>query len=509
MRQADMLLYKRDRPLLSLFLPLAAALLSAACERTDPEEEQKGEESSPFASHLRQEADVSHLSLIAEQRNEDLDGMLERRTIRALVVRSKTFYFLDGAEQRGLSYDMLKAFEKFVNQQRARNALKVNIVFLPVNRDQLIPALRQGYGDIAVANLTITPSRRQMVDFSDPVYQNVREIIALGPASPPVKHIDELSGKELFTRASSSYYDSLLTLNERFETQGRRPLTINTVDEHLEDEELLEMVDAGLMPGIVIDSHKAEFWQQIFHQVQMRFDLVVRDGANIAWAFNHDKPQLKALVNEFLDDHGQGSLVGNILFRRYLQRTGHVVNALESKELKKFHDTAHLFQRYADRYEFDWLMVISQAYQESRLDHSLRSHAGAIGIMQMLPDTAADRNVDVGDITDLENNIHAGNKYLRFIRDTYFESEPMDQLNKTLFSFAAYNAGPRRVAKLRKEAKQKGLDPNVWFDNVEVIAARRIGRETVDYVSNIYKYWIAFTLSRDRLTATAEQVVAR
>ena len=501
-------LYKGHRRFLACFLLLAAAVLSAACEQTEPDETQE-QESSPFAPHLQETADVSHLSLIAEPRIEDLDGMLERRTIRALVVRSMTFYFLDGAEQRGLSYDMLKAFEKFVNQQREGNALKVNIVFIPVNRDQLIPALRQGYGDIAVANLTITPSRSQFVDFSEPVYQNVREILALGPASPPVESIEDLSGTVIYTRASSSYYDSLLSLNERFESEGKVPLTINSVDEHLEDEELLEMVDAGLMPGIVIDSHKAEFWQQIFHEVQMRFDLVVRDGANIAWAFNHDKPQLKALVNAFLDDHGQGSLVGNILFRRYLERTGHVVNALESRELKKFHDTAHLFQRYADRYDFDWLMVISQAYQESRLDHSLRSQAGAIGIMQILPETAADRNVDVGDIRDIENNIHAGNKYLRFIRDTYFESEPMDQLNKTLFSFAAYNAGPRRVARLRNEAEQMGLDPNVWFDNVEVIAARRIGRETVDYVSNIYKYWIAFTLSRDRLTATAEQVVAR
>ena len=173
--------------------------------------------------------------------------------------------------------------------------------------------------------------------------------------------------------------------------------------------------------------------------------------------------------------------------------------------MRKFDETAHLFQEYGDRYAFDWLMVMSQAYQESRLDQSLRSHAGAIGVMQLLPSTAKDKNVNVGDITELENNIHAGNKYLRFIRDRYFESEPMDDLNKTLFAFASYNAGPARVSRLRTEAEQQGLDPNVWFDNVESVAAQRIGRETVDYVSNIYKYWIAYRLSREQLAQAAAE----
>jgi membrane-bound lytic murein transglycosylase MltF len=176
--------------------------------------------------------------------------------------------------------------------------------------------------------------------------------------------------------------------------------------------------------------------------------------------------------------------------------------------MKKFNATAHLFQKYAARYDFDWLMVMSQAYQESRLDHSVKSRTGAIGIMQMLPSTAADKNVGIPDITDLEDNIHAGNKYLRFLRDRYFEKQPMSELDKTLFSFAAYNAGPARIEQLRREAERQGLDPNVWFDNVEVIAARRIGRETVQYVSNIYKYWVAYRLSREALAAAAAAAAA-
>ena len=209
------------------------------------------------------------------------------------------------------------------------------------------------------------------------------------------------------------------------------------------------------------------------------------------------------IINEFLVNNREGSLLGNILFRRYLKETRYVENALHSSELRKFRETAPLFRKYADRHAFDWLLIVSQADQESRLDQSLRSQAGAVGIMQLLPSSAAGSHVGIPDIFRLENNIHTGNKYLRFIRDYYFEAEPMSDLDKTLFAFAAYNAGPARVAGLRAEAAREGHDPNVWFDNVELIAAKRIGRETVHYVSNIYKYWIAFQLSREQLADSA------
>ncbi len=447
---------------------------------------------------------LEHLALVAEPHTDDLEGMAGRRTIRALVVRSKTFYFFDGAVQRGLSHDRLKAFETYVNDQRDTGTLKINMVFLPVARDQLIPALLAGYGDLAAANLTITPEREAEVDFSIPVQRNVQEILVTGPVSEPIASVEELSGKTLHTRRSSSYHESLVALNKRFDASGLPPVDIVAVDEHIEDEELLEMVNASLIPRIVIDSHKARFWAQIFDSIEVHSDIVLRDHADIAWAFRPGNPELKAMVNDFLKGNREGSLTGNLLLSRYLRETRYVENALHSSELRKFNETAHLFQEYGDRYAFDWLMVMSQAYQESRLDQSVRSHAGAIGVMQLLPSTAADKNVNVGDITKLENNIHAGNKYLRFIRDRYFESEPMDDLNKTLFAFASYNAGPARVSRLRAEAERQGLDPNTWFDNVEAVAAQRIGRETVDYVSNIYKYWIAYRLSREQLDQAVE-----
>jgi membrane-bound lytic murein transglycosylase MltF len=158
----------------------------------------------------------------------------------------------------------------------------------------------------------------------------------------------------------------------------------------------------------------------------------------------------------------------------------------------RFSAADEFFVKYSRRYGFDWLMVAALAYQESRIDQSARSPQGAVGVMQLLPATAADPNVNIPDIENLENNIHAGVKYLRFLRNYYFEKEPMDEADKTLFTFASYNAGPGRVARLRKGAGEEGLDPNQWFDNVEIEAARRIGRETVQYVNNIVMYYTAY-----------------
>ena len=186
--------------------------------------------------------------------------------------------------------------------------------------------------------------------------------------------------------------------------------------------------------------------------------------------------------------------MGNILFKRYLKSTKFVKNAVSEEELQKFEQGVELFRRYAEQYDFDYLMMAAQAYQESGLDQSKKSHAGAVGVMQLLPTTAADRNVNVAEIEKLENNIHAGTKYMRFIINQYYKDEPMDDLNKMLFAFASYNAGPAKVKKLRKKTAAMGLNPNVWFNNVEIAAAQVIGRETVQYVSNIYKYYIAYRM---------------
>jgi membrane-bound lytic murein transglycosylase MltF len=443
----------------------------------------------------QQSAGAEDFSLLSERATRSYQDMLDVRLIRALVVRSKTFYFFDGAQQRGITYDLLKAFEKQINEEMKTGHLPVYLAFIPVSRDQLIPALLDGRGDIAVANITITPEREEVVDFSIPLLKNVRELVVTSTDVKLMSSIDELSGMTVHVRESSSYHSSLLQANVKLKERGMQPINVVLVSEYLEDEDLLEMVNAQLMPAIVVDSHKVHFWDQIFDNIRIHEELALRNGGDIAWAFRKDSPELAQVVNNYVKKNRKGSLMGNILFKRYLQNTKHVRNALEPGEMEKFNATVALFQKYADQYDFDWLFLIAQAYQESRLNQDTRSSAGAVGVMQLLPTTAADKSVEIEDITVLENNVHAGAKYMRWLRDNYFNEPGMSDEEQTLFSFAAYNAGPGKVIRLRKEAAEMGLDPNIWFDNVEVVAAKRIGRETVQYVSNIYKYWVAYTLA--------------
>jgi membrane-bound lytic murein transglycosylase MltF len=434
----------------------------------------------------------------------DVDGMVERRKIRVLVPYSKTFYFLDGATQRGISYEGMQIFGKWLNKELGAGHLKVRLIMIPTARDELFSGLAAGRGDIALGNITITPERLKIVDFSDPFAKGVKEIVVAGQGAPALGGLDDLAGQEIFVRTSSSYYESLKDLNEKFVESGKNPMSLIPADESFEDEDLLEMANAGLVSFIVVDEHKATAWEPVFENVKLYPDVAVRTGGKTAWAFRKNSPKLKEMINRFVAGHKQGTRLFNVVTKRYLQDTKWVKNALFEEEFQRFKDAVEFFKKYSDKYDFDWLMVAALAYQESRIDQSLRSPAGAVGVMQMLPATAKDPNVNIPNIDELEHNIHAGIKYLRFIRDRYFEKEPINEANKMLFTFASYNAGPARVAKLRLEAEKKGLDPNVWFRNVEIVAAKRIGRETVQYVSNIYKYYTAYRLIMDKMQLKKE-----
>ena len=423
----------------------------------------------------------------------DYDEMVEERIIRALVPVSKTFYFLDGVTQRGLTYEGLKEFEKYVNRQEKTKDINIRVIIIPTPRNRLFSDLNEGVGDIAAENLIISANRDKLFDFSDPFIFGVDEIVVTGTSEPALKSLFDLSGRKVFVRTSSSYHESLLKFNQALKEIGKVPIEIVAADEHLEDEDLLEMMNAGVIPISIIDSYKGKLWAKIFKNIVVYPDIKVNTGGEFAWVFRKNSLKLKEVVNAFVKENKQGTLMGNILINRYLNDTKHLKNNLSKREIAKFEKVIDLFKKYGNRYDFDWLMLAALSYQESQLDHSRRSKSGAIGIMQILPSTASDPNVGIKNIEQLENNIHAGTKYLRFMVNRYCVVS-MDNLNKGLFAFASYNAGPAKVQKLRKEAENKGLDPNVWFNNVEIVAARRIGQETVQYVRNIYKYYIAYKI---------------
>ncbi len=430
----------------------------------------------------------------------DFDDMVERRLIRILTVYQLGGYFLDGPRQKGLTYELSQQFEEFINERLKTRHLKVHVVLIPVEFDQLLDALEKGFGDIVAAGMSITEDRMQRVDFSSPMSREIKEIVVSGPNGPPTASLADLAGQRVYAKPGSSYIGSLKTLNAELESGGLAPIEILEAPPFVDDEGLLEMVSADLLPLVAMDDYKARFWAQVLPDLDVRENIVIGSGRQLAWAFRKDSPQLEREVNAFVKSHRQGTLIGNVLINRYLKKTDWVARAMDPGELERFEATIDLFEKYGSTYGFDPLLIAAQGYQESRLDQSVRSPAGAIGIMQLLPTTAADPNVNVVNIEEPEPNIHAGAKYLRFLRDRYFSGPEMNELNQTLFSFAAYNAGPARVRTLRGKAEAAGLDPNVWFKNVELIAAREIGRETVEYVSNIYKYYTAYSLLNRKRT---------
>jgi len=435
----------------------------------------------------------------------DYDGMVERRVIRVLVPYGGYQFYYDNGQPRGAVYELVQRFETYINEQLGRRNIKVYVVVIPVSRDELLPALQQGHADFVAADLTITAARSAQFNFSRPLLSGIDEVVVTGPAAPELDSVDALSGQDIFVRRSSSYYEHLQQLALIIGEKGLEPPRVNAADELLETEDILEILNAGMFGITVLDDYKANFWSEVFPDIVVRDDLVINAGGSIAWATRKDSPELANIINKFLREFGKGTLIGNDTFNRYLKDASRVrcAHSVQSNEITR--EIARVMQMYGAKYDFDWLMLAAQGFQESGLQQSRRSPAGAIGIMQIKPSTAADRNVGIDDISTIDNNVHAGARYLRFLADRYFTNNDIDELNKWLLSLAAYNAGPARVANLRREAKENGYDPNLWFNNVEIIAARRIGRETVTYVSNIFKYYIGYQIINERRDIRAER----
>jgi membrane-bound lytic murein transglycosylase MltF len=416
----------------------------------------------------------------------------QRRLIRVLVSYSDTNFFVMRGEYGGMEYELLREYERFLNRQPPKHKIKTNIVFRAVPFERLIPALLAGRGDIAAAGLTITAERRKLVAFTTPYINNINEIIVTSKPEQGLKGLNDLAGRKVHVVAGSSYVQHLKRLSEQFKRDGLKPVNIVQVDKNLEAEDVLQMVNSGIFELTVVDDHIADLWSKVLTELVLRKDLEINSGGNIAWAVRKENPELLASLNKFVKKHGQGTLLGNILIKRYYKGNRWINNPTTAAEQKKLDKLKTLFKKYAKKYDFDWLKIAALAYQESGFDQNKKSAAGAVGIMQIRPATAADHNIRISDVNDLENNIHAGVKYLGFLRERYFSDPHISSADRVDFTVAAYNAGPAKINALRREAVKLNLDPSKWFFNVEHVARRVIGQETVRYVANINKYFIAF-----------------
>ncbi len=429
-----------------------------------------------------------------QRRTGDLDAMVKAQNIRALVLYSHSSFFYVNGRPQGIFYEALQDFQQFVNEKLHTGRQHIQVTFIPVRPDQLESYLNEGIGDVIAYPVAMTPERAQQVAFSVPIQTGVKQILVTGKDFGPVSSLQDLGGKKVFVNPLTTYYRNLEKVNESLRKQGKPAILIESGGKDLVDEDLMEMVNAGILSATVTITERAQLWASVFHNITPQPNIVIADQEDLAWAMRKNNPKFKELVDEWVKTHAAGTSFGNTLMRRYLQSNQWITNPTNEQEIKKFNELANFFKTYSSQYGFDYLMVIAQGYQESMLNQSARSPGGAVGIMQVKPSTAAAPPISIPNVMTAENNVHAGVKVLHTIADQYFSDPKIDPENRLLLTFAAYNAGPNRIADLRKEAPAQGLDPNKWFGNVELLVAQRVGQTTVQYVSNIYKYYIAYKL---------------
>jgi membrane-bound lytic murein transglycosylase MltF len=452
----------------------------------------------PGAAPAATPAQARQLTLTNKPFTGDFNAMLERRLIRVYSPYSRSLYFIDKGRERGLGAELVRDFERWVNQKYAKRLAKrpLTIAIVAVTRDRLLADLTGGLADVAIGNLTVTEERRKVVDFvaPDDTLVNV-EILVTGPASPAMSSIDDLSGKTLHVRKASSYYESVEAVNDKLRAAGKPAIKVVLVPDALEDEDMLEMMNAGLLQTMVVDDWKAKLWLQVLPKLKIHDEIVLRPPTKKGWAIRKNSPELAAVLNDFYVSWAKKQGVVPYRQKQYMKTIKAMHDPGGSSDAKRFQQTIALFRKYGGQYNFDPLMLAAQGYQESTLDQNKKSAVGAIGVMQLMPATG--QALKVGDIRVTESNVHGGAKYMDQLMTQYFKDAKFDEQNRTLFAFASYNAGPGNISKMRKEAEKRGLDPDKWFNNVEIVTAEKIGIETTTYVRNIFKYYVSYRLTQD------------
>jgi membrane-bound lytic murein transglycosylase MltF len=442
------------------------------------------------------------LSLADKKWTGDLDGMLERRLIRVAVPYSRTLYYNDKGRERGATAENVRDFERWINRKYAKQLGKrpLTVYIVATTRDELIGDVASGVVDIAAGNLTVTEDRLEHVDFVAPADQKGVSELVISRASAPVATAEDLSGKTVHVRPSSSYFTSLEALNARLKQAGKAPVKLHVVPDELEDEDMMEMLNASLIEYIVVDDWKARMWAQVLPNIKVNDGAVLRAGGRIGWAVRKGSAKLEAELLAFNKEYLVKQGVSAYRLKQHMARVKQIRNNAEDAEYRKFVGTLELFEKYGEKYGFDPIMLAAQGYQESQLNQNAKSHVGAIGVMQIMPATGAE--LKVGDITRIEPNIHGGAKYMDKLMTQYFKDAKFTEANRPLFAFASYNAGPGNISRMRKEAEKRGLNPDKWFNNVELVTSEKIGLETTTYVRNIYKYYVSYKLMAQNMAET-------
>lgn len=426
----------------------------------------------------------------------DLDDIAERRVLRVLVSYSRTNYFLERGHARGIASDLGRTFGEQLAPALKLRPNRLQVVFIPAAPERLLQMLADGQGDIAIGSLPT--NGRDRVALTEPFIANGQWVYVGSRNHEPVQRLEDLQNREVAVRRSSQAYRELLQFNDWLDALDLEPMRIQLVDENLDDEDILELIDAGVFSGTVSLDYVAKVWARSYSNLRVATNQPLTTDVQVVWAVRDNAPGLLAEANKFLSKHRAGTNLGNQLLSRYFGEQRKLQPRFASEgERQRYGSLVNLFKEYGDQYQLNWMLLMAQGFQESGLNQKARSSKGAVGVMQVLPSTAAAPPVNIRNVQKLENNIHAGVKYMAHLRRDYFNSADIGEIDKHLFALAAYNAGPTRIQKLREVARSQGLDPNRWHGHVEAVVARHVGSETTQYVNNIYKYYVSYRRLED------------
>ena len=471
-----------------------ACALALAVQAVDASAaEAKGAPSAPAGARR---IGASLLDAAGEPAFGDLPEIRARGSLRVLVPYGLTTFYLHGGEVRGVEYDAMIELERRLNggKQSTRKA-RLRVVFIPTPFDRLLPDLLAGKGDVAASLLTVTEERQAIVDFSRPYLKDVASVVVSRTGSPPVNSTRDLAGRVLHVPGGSSTVSALREVSAALEAQGLDGLEVVEVP-GVTWEDVLQMVGSGMLDHTVTDDKLAALWAMALPSLRVDAGARIREGSDLAWAVRRESPQLRAALDDLAThraDRKHSGVAESI--RRYLRDPKRLRNALSPGATEKRKNLRPFFMEAGDRYGLDWLFLAAQAFQESGLDPDARNPSGAVGLFQVKPETGA--WLGFPDVTGARENAMAGAAYMALLRNKYFDDEGIEMADRLHFTLAAYNAGPGRVSGLRKKARTAGLDPDRWFDHVEVVALKEIGQETPRYVANVVRYYLAYRLASE------------
>ncbi|QWD63663.1 transglycosylase SLT domain-containing protein [Polynucleobacter sp. MWH-UH2A] len=427
------------------------------------------------------------------------DQMLERGLIRVAVPYDRTIYINDKGTPRGLAVDMARVYESWANAKNAgQGKNKVVVKLIPVARADLFTALSSGKADIVIGNLGVHQSLPNSNEFLlNHAFRFNREVLISGPSSINVANIQDLSGQTVYGGPNINFDATLQPLNKDLKKAGKSPVNLVSPLGVLDDEDLLEIVDAGLIPFVIVADWKAKLWQPVYKQLEIHNDIYADDLGWVGSAVRASNADLNAELSEFYRTDIFNKALDAFHEQEYKDHAKGLKDPVEKSAWARFESMRLLFDKYGTEYKIDPLFIASLGFQETLLNQNLVSKVGAVGVMQLMPTTG--NALGVGDIHLLEPNIHAGADYMNELITKYFPNINFTGNNRAIFAVASYNIGPNNVAKARDLAKQQGFDPDQWFGNVEFAAAEHMGYEPMVYVRNVYKYFISYELKLKKI----------